>query len=118
MTFAQLIDNPFLMVLAVLALTLGSGRLTRVLVHDAFPPAIAFRIAWDKLTEGSEWNKLFHCWWCLSFWVTLFGIGWFAWGQIPGWEYLNIAWWVFFGALGMSYIAAIVIARDEPINPD
>lgn len=115
MTLAQLIDNPFLMVLAILTVILGSGRLTRVIVHDAFPPAIQLRMAWDRLVgDDSSWSKLFHCWWCMSFWVTLGSVGWFMLGQIPGWTWLNVIWWVFWGALAMSYVAAIVIARDEP----
>lgn len=114
MTLAQLIDNPFLMVLAILTVIFGVGRFTRVMVHDPFPPAIAVRMAWDRITNDGPWSKLLHCWWCFSFWATLGCIGWFAWGQIPGWGFLNVIWWVFWGALAMSYLAAIVIARDEP----
>lgn len=118
MTLAQLIDNPFLMVLAILTVILGSGRLTRVLVYDDFPPAIALRMAWDRMTNDGPWTKLAHCWWCASFWVTLFCIGWFMWGQIDGWAFLNVAWWIVWGGLGLSYVAAIIIARDEPPSVD
>lgn len=117
MTIAQLIDNPFLAVIAILVLIFGAGRLTRVIVHDAFPPTIALRMAWDRLVpDDNPWNKLFHCWWCMSMWVTAFAIGWFLLGQIPGWEWVNILWWIVWGALASSYAAAILIARDEPAN--
>lgn len=115
MTIAQLIDNPVLLVLALAVAVLGVGRLTRVIVHDAFPPSIAVRMAWDRLVpDDNPWNKLLHCWWCASFWVTGVCVAWFMWGQIDGWAWLNVVWWLFWGALSISYLAAIVIARDEP----
>jgi hypothetical protein len=116
MTLAYLLAEPHLLGLAVLTTILGAGRLTRVIVHDAFPPAIKLRMAWDRLVGDGPWSKLFHCWWCMSFWVTLFCVGWYFLGQIDGWAWVNVAWWVFWGTLAMSYVAAIIIARDEPSN--
>ena len=117
MTLAQLIENPVLLFLALATAVLGVGRLTRVIVHDPFPPAIQVRMAWDRLVgDDSPWSKLFHCWWCMSFWITMFCIGWFMLGQIDGWAWVNVLWWIVWGGLSISYLAAIVIARDEPAN--
>lgn len=105
----------FVAILGVAVVILGPARLTRVIVHDSFPPAVRVRIWWDSLTEKGplkSWNSLLHCWWCLSFWVTLACIGWF----IGAWyvEWLMWAWWIFWGALAASYVGAIITSRDEP----
>ena len=50
---------------------LSAARLTRLVMHDSFPPAVWFRIKWDDVTEDNGWNPLFHCHWCLSPWMTL-----------------------------------------------
>lgn len=114
MTFEYLVESPFFLVLAILTLILGAGRLTRIIYWDAFPPAMKVRMAWDRLTGDSSWNKLLHCPWCLAPWIILGGIGWYAWGNIEGWHALNIAWWVFWGWLAMAYMASMIIVRDEP----
>lgn len=105
----------FVAVLTIATIIFGSGRLTRVLVHDSFPPVVWFRIKWDNLTEEgrlSGWNSLIHCHWCSSFWITAGCIGWL----IGGWyaEWAMWAWWVFWGALAASYLSTMVIVRDEP----
>lgn len=104
-------------ILAVAVIILGPARLTRVIYYDSFPPMVWLRIKWDDLTEGKpgmlgQWNKLLHCPWCLSFWVTLGCIGWMVGGWYVTW--LMWAWWVFWGALAASYVGTIIIVRDEP----
>lgn len=101
-------QHPLIAVAAILTTILGVGRLTRVIVHDSFPPAVWWRITWARITKDGPWVKLFTCWWCLSFWVTLVCIG-HAWLSGLAWH-----WWLFWGALALSYVAAMVIARDEP----
>lgn len=102
--------------LAIAVIVLGSGRLVRVIYYDAFPPSTWLRLKWDALTDRpgylGEWNKLLHCPWCLSFWITLGCVGWLIGGWYVGW--LMFAWWVFWGTLAASYLATMVIVRDEP----
>lgn len=107
-----LLNDYFLLVLAVLVLVLGVGRLTRIAVHDAFPPMIWLRIQWDRLTKDGPWSKLAHCWWCASPWITAVAVGWFFLGEI--YPVLQVIWWFFWGILAASYLAAMVISRDEP----
>lgn len=111
-TFTALAEQPITIVLAALVAILGAGRLTRIIFWDSFPPAVAFRMAWDKLTIGNSWNILFHCPWCLAPWVMLACIGWFALGTIVFW--VAVVWWVFWGWLALSYVASMVVVRDEP----
>ena len=114
------------MFIAVIALSvglLGVARLTRVIVYDDFPPAAWVRIQWDKLVPPRRgpwwraWNTLFHCWWCMGMWVALACILWWAFliPLHPAWMY---AWWVFWGALALSYVATMVIVRDTPPTHD
>lgn len=111
-TFPELAANPWLLVLIFATLTLGSGRLTRVVVHDAYPPAIWWRMKWAEITNDGPWMKLFTCWWCLGPWVTLVAAGWFVLGMSILW--IGVAWWIFWGWLALSYITSMIVARDEP----
>lgn len=87
--------------------TLSAGRLTRLVVHDSFPPSVRFRIWWDNKTDGSLWNPLFNCHWCLSFWITA-PIGIWAWMSN-----LHPAWWIVNGIFAASYIAPIIVEHDQ-----
>jgi hypothetical protein len=109
----QLIDHPFLLVLAVLVAITGVGRLTRVVTYDDYPPSAAFRRWWiGRVTRGNGWAKLADCLWCASPWLMLVCIGWLlAWPLSP---VLVWAWWIFWSWLGLSYLAAILVRHDEP----
>jgi hypothetical protein len=99
-------------ILAVPTLILGTGRLSRAIYHDAFPPSIWFRIQWDKLTEGSDWNLLMHCPWCITHWLVLGSMGAFALGFI--WPWVWVVWWLWHTWFALSYLTSMVIVRDEP----
>lgn len=113
----------FTSVIAILVGILGVARLTRVIVFDTFPPAVWWRIRWDRMVPKEKggwfelWNKLFHCWWCLSMWVALACIAWWVW-LTPLHVAWALAWWVFWGALALGYIATMVIVRDDPNSDD
>ena len=106
------LENPWIAVLAIVVAIVGVGRLTRVIVHDDFPPAVWWRMQWAKITHDGPWAKLFHCWWCLSFWVALLCVGWFL--LTPLWVGFAWSWWIFWGSLAVSYLATMLIVRDDP----
>lgn len=98
---------------ALLTTILSSARITRLVVHDSFPPTMWLRMKWDDLTDESDWNKLLHCGFCFSYWATV---------VVGGWLYLTwrfggeTAWTVWFavnGSLALSYLAAMIVERDE-----
>lgn len=105
-------------VLAVAVGILGTGRLTRVLVHDEFPPAAWLRQKWSDWVNRhnhQDWGMLLFCWWCAAPWIMAVTIGTFALSflhPVLGW-----AWWLFWGWLALSYVASMVVARDEPEQP-
>lgn len=101
---------------AVIVLIVGSARLTRVLVHDDFPPSVWVRMQWDRITNDGPWSKLVHCWWCASAWITWIALGWGVAGYFVPW--IAWTWWVFWGGLAASYLATMVIVRDEPSDSE
>jgi hypothetical protein len=101
-------DQPLLIALAVVVAVFGVGRLSRILTYDDFPPAAWARDRWDRLTRDGSWSKLAHCQWCATPWIMA---GCIAWAWLSG---LHWTWWLFWAWLGISYLASIVIARDEP----
>lgn len=97
----------FVLVAAVLTGIISSARLTRLVIHDDFPPSVRLRIIWDNLTDGSGWNKLLHCHWCFAAWVSL---------PILLWGYfseLHWSWWLFNGWTAGHYLASMLVERDE-----
>lgn len=100
------LDQPFIIVLALITAIVGPARLTRVLTYDTFPPAAWIRATWETITKGGEWAKLATCFWCAAPWITLVCI---AWGLLSS---LHWTWWLFWGWLALSYLASMVIARD------
>jgi len=106
------IDDHWIIFIAIIVAIVGVARLTRAIVHDDFPPFVWWRIKWSTWTKDGPWAKLFHCWWCLSFWVALVCIGWFLLTVVHA--FFLWTWWIFWGGLALSYLATMLIVRDEP----
>lgn len=98
----------FEIVAAVLIGVISVARTARLLVWDDYPPTIWLRMKWDDLTHESAWNKLLHCQFCLTPYLAagLYGWWWLADGH---WT-----WWVINGIWAGSYLAAILVAYDQP----
>lgn len=96
-----------ILAVAVVVWIVSSARLTRLITQDTFPPVVWLRTKWDDKTDGNGWNTLFHCHWCMSFWVAL-AIG--AWGYLSN---LHWSWWIVNAVLAASYISACFVERDE-----
>lgn len=93
---------------AVIA-TLSSARITRLLIFDKFPPIQWIRNKYADKTDGSDWQLLVICPYCMSFWVTA-AVLW--WGHSSGWD---LPWLLTNGVFASSYLAAIVMVHDgEP----
>lgn len=85
---------------------LSAARITRLITIDAFPPAAWMRALWDRITRDGDWSLLFHCPYCMSFWVTIGVVGSGIWSDY------HPAWWVINGVFGGSYLAAIIVRFD------
>lgn len=85
---------------------LASARLTRLFVHDGFPPAVWLRRQWIARFGSDGWGLLATCHYCLSMWATGVVV---AAGAVSGWAEW---WWFVTAVLGLSYVAAMVVSRD------
>jgi len=95
-------------VLALGTSVLGVGRIVRLLVHDDFPPSVALRTWWVRVTRGGAWNKVLTCHFCLP--PYLMAISW-VWGWASD---LHWTWWVAHLFAGATYLTSILVAYDEP----
>jgi hypothetical protein len=108
--FAELDPHAYA-VLALVVAIFGVGRLARIITYDEFPPAVWWRVKWSGWTKDGPWTKLFTCYWCLSPWIMAVAIGWYWIGAYV--VVLSWLWWIFWGWLALSYVAAIVVNHDE-----
>jgi len=102
----ELMPTSLVVVLAILVTITATARLTRLVVHDDFPPTMWWRDLWDKWTRNSDWNKVMHCGFCFSFWAAVFVVGT---GLLLS---FSVVWFLIFGTLGASYLAAIIMTSD------
>lgn len=95
---------------------LSSGRLTRLLIVDAFPPVVWLRDKFLDRFEDSPWGLIAQCVYCASFWVTVFVIiladlsGVFDGEPVVGW--FEPAWWLTNGAFAAAYLVGILVRVD------
>jgi len=100
--------DAWITVAAVATGIVSVARLTRLGTHDKFPPAVWLRLRYMNLTRNGEWSALAECPFCLAPWLML-GVG--LWGYLSG---PDLWWWLFNGWLAASYVASMVVLRDEP----
>ena len=100
----------------------ATGRITRLLVWDTYPPSMWLRSKWDNLTgirdesgrlmrdENGDvvgpWVPLLHCGYCAGMYVAALVV-------LSGWlSDWHTAWWVITGTLTAAYLGPIVMAYD------
>lgn len=103
-------------VLAVIA----TARAARLVVHDAYPPAMAVRTWWINQTEvrggwRADWAPLVTCPFCCAPYLAavVLGVGMLAGIWQPGWSLAGV-WWTGAVWASLSYLAAMLVVRDEP----
>jgi hypothetical protein len=99
--------SDFEWVAAVVIGVLSIARTARLLVWDEFPPAEWLRTRLLAAT-GEKWGKLWTCQFCLAPYLTI-GMG--AWAYFSDFHW---TWWVINGWWAASYVAAMVVAYDQP----
>ena len=118
-TASLITAQPLVALAAFVLAVLAAGRITRLVIYDAFPPAAWLRAKWDDLTDTPgrrtalhSWNKLLHCPWCFLPWVflaivltfplTLIAL-WWAW-----------VWWIGVTWMAGAYLGTMIYLRDDP----
>lgn len=101
--------DTFVWIAAALIGILSAARLARLLIFDDFPPVEWLRTQiLARYAEDSKWSGLWECPFCLCPYLIAGAMGWF---------YLSDGhwtWWVANGWWAASYVAAIIVAYDQP----
>lgn len=99
-------------ILAAVVCVLASARLTRLVIHDTFPPSAWLRAKWELAFGDSAWGDLLRCHYCLAPWITgaVMLIGWAAGITEPSGAHGAV--WFAAAWLGLSYAASIVVSYD------
>lgn len=99
----------------------AAGRFTRLVVHDDWPPMVWLRERYLMATCGTTdpeevfgWGKLVTCPFCWAPWPVLVDLGWAAWSGLDTSQPWGVAWWLANLWFAGSYLAAMVVLRDEP----
>jgi hypothetical protein len=96
-------------VVAVLVGVLSVARTARLLTYDDFPPVKWLRTRYlAAVGPDGKWAPLATCPFCLAPYLAA---GMLAWAYLSG---LHWSWWVVNGWWAGSYVAAMVVAYDEP----
>lgn len=113
--------DPLALLAAFLLAVIGVARAVRLIVHDAYPPAEAFRAWWLNRTEvkggwRASWAPLVTCPFCAAPYVAAVTVALAVAGGVwspdlttgAGW------WWALAVWASVSYLSAMLVLRDEP----
>lgn len=99
--------------IAVAILTVVSAsRITRLLTYDKFPPIRWAREKYEDATDGSPWQIIAYCPYCMAPWVSA---GVVLSGYFSDWHEV---WWLVNAIFAASYLAAILMVHDGDSGED
>ena len=101
-------DETFSWIAAALVAVLGTARLARFGTEDSFPPIARLRGRWIRRFNDSDWAELATCAFCQAPYIAAVVVAWAVLSDFHWSWYLVMSW------LSLSYLAAMVVARDIP----
>lgn len=116
---AVLHDRPtWVWALAAIVAVIAVARVTRLVVHDSWPPMAWVRNRWVTWAEVRDngWDLLLTCPFCFAPWAAAVSLGWGYWSGVDPDRFWGIAWWLGHGWFTLAYLAAILVVRDEPAD--
>lgn len=110
--------DPLHLLAAAIVGTIAVARATRLVTSDGYPPAKAVRDWWIRVTHDGPWSLLAECPFCFAPYAAAADLAWAAW-VLPGSDPLDAWsvgwwWWIVNGWAAVSYLAAMIVVRDEP----
>lgn len=102
--------DPLLLAVTALVGILGVARATRLVTSDTYPPAEWARARWISLTSGGPWSELATCPFCAAPYLAAGSLAWW-WFSDAHWT-----WWALHLWGAVAYLAAMIVARDEPCD--
>lgn len=106
--------SKFEVALALLVGVLSVARTARLLIWDAYPPAVWLRMKWDTKFGDEGWGALIHCQFCATPYMAAGMALWFWLAFFHGGETAQQTWWIINGVWGLSYVSALVVSYDTP----
>lgn len=122
--------DPLTLILALVLGTIAVGRASRLATFDHFPPIEAIRVwwvnwqihrdeaaadragFWRDVTHG--WSTLLMCSFCFAPYAAAVDLTWALLAGLEWGPFWSSAWWVVNAWAAVSYLAAILVAYDEP----
>lgn len=99
---------------------LGVARAARLLIFDKYPPVVWLRLEYATWTAQTErrapWLELIRCTFCLAPYLAAGNLGWALWSGLDWGTFWGGAWWIVNAWAALSYVAAMVVVRDEPAD--
>lgn len=108
--------DPLRLAAAFVVGTIAVARATRLVVHDQYPPAKWVRDWWIRVTHDGAWAVLAECPFCASPYIAAVTLAVAVAGGVwrPELDTLAGWWWVLAVWAAVSYLAAMIVLRDEP----
>lgn len=114
--------SPLTLLAAFVLGTVAVGRAARLVTHDAYPPMQWLRLrwlTWAGQTERREgWGPLLTCPFCCAPYLAAGNLAWALTAGLEWGPFWSSAWWVVNAWAAVSYLAAILVVRDEPAEED
>lgn len=122
----DLTANPQHLIFATAVGILATARAVRLVTSDTWPPIQWARLHWltwtTRTPRRQAWADLFTCPFCFAPYATAINLGWALWAGIASQgradHFWGQAWWVVNLWAMISYMAAMVVVRDEPPAED
>lgn len=102
-TWQDLVINAVAVVVGVV----GTARMLRIWTNDDFPPVLAFRNFWRRVTDDGPWSALVDCLWCAAPYLVAANI---AWALL---SHFHWSWWLLNSWMAISYAASWLVFHDE-----
>lgn len=113
--------DPLTLLAAVVVGTVAVARATRLVTSDAYPPVQALRMWWINATEvrgngtwREGWSPLATCPFCFAPYAAAVNLTWALLAGLEWGPWWSSAWWVVNLWAAVSYLAAMIVVRDEP----
>lgn len=134
--------DPLALAAAVLLAVVATGRITRLWIYDKWPPVAWLRerfLEWaeqtrhtpalpatptsqvplagyEDLTWRAGWVPLVKCPFCVAPYFALASVAWALASGLDTVHFWGVAWWTGHAWLTVSYLAAMLVVRDEPAD--
>lgn len=110
--------DPWVLVAGFLVGTIATARAVRLVTADSFPPVFWVRewfAGWAEQTPNrAVWGPLLTCPFCFAPYAAAVNLTWAYASDLDHTGFWGAAWWAVNTWATVSYLAAMIVTRDEP----